>query len=97
MGGVGRDPKSEHVRRAAVRRELLRGLARRPGRKSLVQMTVDVRNSVIDEVKLTREALNLRFRTAVYVVIQFAAEAVFRILAILAHHNHWRLNGSQHR
>ncbi len=43
-----------------------------------------------------RQPLNFRLSTAVYVVVQFAAQAVFCVLTILAHHDDRRLNGREH-
>src|SRR4029077_10118681 len=42
-----------------------------------------------------RQALNLGLGAAVDVVIEFAAEAVLRILTVLTHHDHRRLDGGE--
>ncbi len=57
---------------------------------------LDISDLVSDEVELLRECLDLRFRPAVDIKVEFAAKAVFGVLAVLAHHDHGRLDSSEH-
>ena len=41
--------------------------------------------------------LDFGFGAAVDVVVEFAAHAILRVLAVLAHHDDRRLNGGEHR
>src|SRR5581483_2365044 len=58
--------------------------------------SLDIVELVGKQVELTRQPLNLEFGAAVYVVIQLAAQTVFLILPILAHHDDGRLHGGNH-
>src|ERR1700686_5142156 len=46
-----------------------------------------IANLFSQQSQLPRQPLNLSFGSAVYVVILFAAQAIFRILPVLAHHD----------
>ena len=51
---------------------------------------------VQDQIHAARQGLNLRLRAPVDFEIQLAADAIFSVLPILAHHDDRRLNGGQH-
>src|SRR5882762_1450046 len=53
-------------------------------------------NLVAEKIQFARQALDFGLGTAVHVKVEFAAQAVLRILAILAHHDHRSLNGREH-
>ncbi len=48
------------------------------------------------QIQLSCEALNFRLGATIDVEIEFAAESVLRVLAILTHHDDRRLNCGQH-
>src|SRR5437899_8144794 len=60
-------------------------------RYSLSQQLFYIFKFVAEQVHLAGQALDFRFCSAVYVVVQLAAQAVFFVLAVLAHHDDWRL------
>jgi hypothetical protein len=61
------------------------------------EVVVDVADFVGEEVDFAAESLNLGLGAAVDIEVQFAAQAVFLILAVLAHHDDGGLNGGEHR
>jgi hypothetical protein len=50
----------------------------------LVQILVNVGDAVVEHVEFAGETLNFGLGAAVHVVVEFAAEAVLGVLAILA-------------
>ena len=70
---------------------------RRPCISPSAQHVLHVADLVGQQVQLAGQALNLRFGAAIHFEIEFAAQAVFRVLAVLAHHDDRRLDGRQHR
>ncbi len=62
----------------------------------LPQQIFDVADFFSQQIQLAGQALNLRLGAAVDVVVEFAAQAVFCVLPVLAHHDDRRLNGGQH-
>jgi hypothetical protein len=52
----------------------------------------DVAYLLAKEIELSCQALNVGSGAAVHVEIEFAAQAILRILAILAHHDDGRLD-----
>src|SRR5215475_387885 len=60
------------------------------------QQVFDVGDFFVDVVELAGEALDFSFGAAVHLVVQFAAQAVARVLPILAHHDDGSLDRSQH-
>src|SRR5712691_12809415 len=64
--------------------------------KSPSQQVFDVSDLLTQQIQLTRQALNVGCSASVDIKIEFAAQAVFGILPVLAHHDDRRLNGCQH-
>src|ERR1051325_1270714 len=62
-----------------------------------MQHVFHVVDLVAQEEELAGQILNLQFRAAIDVVVQLTAQAVLRVLPVLAHHNYRRLNRGQHR
>src|SRR5579864_5327206 len=60
------------------------------------QQIFHVPNLVAEHVHLIGQALDLGFGPAVHLEIQFAADAIFLVLTVLAHHDDRRLNGREH-
>ena len=56
----------------------------------------EIVDSLIEQIQLSRQPLDLGFGAAIDVEIEFAAQAVFGVLAILAHHDDRRLDGGEH-
>src|SRR5215469_1362485 len=63
----------------------------------LAQQVFDISNFFAKQIQFARKSLNVGCRAPIDVVIQLAAQAVLRVLAVLAHHDHWRLNGRKER
>src|SRR5258708_38738402 len=63
----------------------------------LAKQFFDVAYLLSKEIELSSQALNVRSGAAVHVEIEFTAQAVLRILAILAHHDDGRLDSGQQR
>ena len=61
------------------------------------EVVVDVVELFGELVELAGEPLNFRLGAAVDVEVEFAADAVFTVLAVLAHHDDRRLDGGEHR
>src|ERR1700722_14186754 len=57
---------------------------------------VEVADFFVKRVELSRQTLNVRGCAAINVEVEFAAQAVFGVLPILAHHNNRSLNGREH-
>ena len=57
---------------------------------------VDVAYYVGEVVELAAEGLDFGFGAAVDFEVEFAAEAVAGVLAVLAHHDDRRLDGGEH-
>src|SRR5271170_2109185 len=62
----------------------------------VAEEVVDVAELFGYEVELAGEVLDLRFGAAVYVEVQLAADAVFLVLTVLAHHDDRGLDGGEH-
>src|SRR5271165_1782976 len=93
VGHPGFSSVSSQLRCAKVGHRVLTGSG---SWKLFAQEVVDVAELVGDQVQFAGEVLDLRFGAAVYVKVQFAAQAVFLILAVLAHHDYGRLDGGEH-
>jgi hypothetical protein len=65
-------------------------------REFFAQQIFDVAYLVSQQIELAGQTLNIRRGTTVDLVIQFAAQAILGVLAILAHHDDRRLDRSQH-
>src|SRR5215471_15050623 len=63
---------------------------------TVANQVFDVAYLVDDEVEFARECLDFGFGAAVDIEVEFAAEAVLSVLAILAHHDDRRLEGGEH-
>jgi hypothetical protein len=61
----------------------------------LAKQVFDVADLLSKEIELSSQALNVGSGAAVHVKIEFAAQAILRILAILAHNDDGRLDGGQ--
>ena len=61
----------------------------------LAKQVFDVADLLTKEIELSSQALNVGSGTTVYFKIEFTAEAILRILSILAHHDDGRLNCGQ--
>ena len=57
----------------------------------------DVSELIVQHIQLVRDVLNFSLRAAINLVVQLAANAIFQVLPILAHHDDRRLNRGQHR
>ena len=66
-------------------------------RQSPLEQIVQVGNLVVDEGEFTGEALNFRFGSSIHLVVELASQAILRVLAVLAHHDHRRLERGNHR
>jgi hypothetical protein len=66
-------------------------------RQFLPQHVFHVANLFSQNIQLARQPLNLSLSPAIHVVVEFAAQTVFRILPVLTHHDHRRLHRRQHR
>src|SRR5438132_3849793 len=64
--------------------------------KSPSQQVFDVSDLLTQQIQLARKTLNVGCSAAVDIKIEFATQAVFGILPVLAHHDDRRLNGCQH-
>ena len=61
----------------------------------LAKQVFDVTDLLSKEIELSSQALDVGSGAAVHVKIEFTAEAILRILAILTHHDDGRLNCGQ--
>src|SRR4029453_19215996 len=61
------------------------------------QKILEVTEFIGQMVELARKTLDLCFRATVHVKIEFTAQAILRVLAVLAHHDDRRLNRGEHR
>src|SRR3989442_7042344 len=64
--------------------------------KSPSQQVFDVSDLLTQQIQLARKTLNVGCSAAVDIKIEFATQAVFGILPVLAHHDDRRLNGCPH-
>lgn len=55
------------------------------------QQIGNIAELVVQHIQLVRNGLNFSFGAPIHVVIQLAANPIFRVLAILAHHDHGSL------
>ena len=62
----------------------------------LTEQIFDVADLFSQQIQLAGQALNLGLGAAVDVVVEFAAQPVFGVLPVLAHHDDRRLDGGQH-
>ena len=53
-------------------------------------------SSIFSQRLLPCEPLDLELSTAVYLVVELTPQTILCVLAILAHHDHRRLDGGQH-
>ncbi len=60
------------------------------------EVFVDVVEFVVEFLDAAAEGLDLRFGADVYVEVELGAEAIFFVLAVLAHHDHRGLDGGEH-
>src|SRR5690349_2212274 len=60
------------------------------------EQVFEITDLLTQKIQLARQSLNIGRSTAIDIEIEFAAQAVFGILPVLAHHDDWRLNGSEH-
>src|SRR5262250_1075736 len=65
-------------------------------RPQLVDVVVDVVQPILEAIEAGRELDDLALRFPVHREVELAAQAVLRILSVLAHHDDRRLHGSQH-
>ena len=56
----------------------------------------EVIDSLVEEMHLSRKTLDLQFGASIDVEVEFAADPVFCVLAILTHHDDRSLDGSEH-
>ena len=61
------------------------------------EVAAQVVHFFVEEIQLAREGLYFGFGADVDVKIEFAAQTVFGVLAILAHHDDGGLNRGEHR
>jgi hypothetical protein len=59
----------------------------------LAKQVFDVAYLFAEEIEFSSQALNVRGGAAVHLKVEFTAQAIFRVLAILAHHDDGRLDG----
>src|SRR5258708_7756317 len=50
-----------------------------------------------DQIQLASQSLNFRLRSPVYIEVELAANPIFLVLTVLAHHDDGSLNRGQHR
>ena len=60
------------------------------------QQTTYIIHLFVQQIQFSRQPLNLRFGSPIHIEIQFAAQPVLSVLAILAHHDDRRLDRRQH-
>src|SRR5262249_20843935 len=65
-------------------------------RPQLVDVVVNVVQPILEAIQAGRELDDLALRLAVDREVELAAQAILRILSVLAHHDDRRLNGGQH-
>src|SRR5206468_12903102 len=65
-------------------------------RQFFAQQIFDVVHLISQQIELAGQTLNIGRGATVDFIIQFAAQAVFGVLAILAHHDDRRLDGGEH-
>src|SRR5215831_14870807 len=70
---------------------------RRAFPNSPAEQVLNVSDLIAEQVQLARESLDLAFGTAVNFEVEFAAQPILGVLAILAHHDDGRLDGGEHR
>ena len=61
-----------------------------------LDVVVDVADEIGEVVDFAAEGLDLGFGATVDVEVEFGADAVFVVLAVLAHHDDRRLDGGEH-
>src|SRR5262245_42233973 len=75
---------------------LVRALRSPLGGEAVADEVLEVADLLRHHVDLPGEALDVRGGAAVDVEVELAAEAVLRVLSVLAHHDHGRLDRGQH-
>src|SRR5580704_584317 len=65
-------------------------------RRFAPQQVVEIADLVAEGVELAGQSLNVGSGAAVDIEIEFAAQAIFEVLAVLAHHDNRSLNGGEH-
>src|SRR5215510_13258834 len=68
----------------------------RSPRPQLVDVVVDVVQPILEAIQSGRELDDLALRLTVHGEVELAAQAVLRVLSVLAHHDDRRLHGGQH-
>ena len=66
------------------------------GRVRAAQHVVEIFDLVCQHMQFGGKPLYLGFGAAVDGVVEFAAQAIFHVLTILAHHDDRRLDGGEH-
>src|SRR5713226_5126177 len=56
------------------------------------QQILKIAQLIPEQIQLPRQALNFGLRAPVHGVVQFTTHAILHVLAVLAHHDDWRLN-----
>jgi hypothetical protein len=88
-GFLGRDNTGRPSGKACLSGSVLSGCYRTQDFRNIVYF-------VIEQIKLARQTLDLRLCATIDFEIQFGAQSVFIVLAILAHHDDRRLKRGQY-
>src|SRR4051812_22878125 len=58
---------------------------------------LDMVERILDQLSLVEQRADAQFGLQVHLIVEFAANTVFDVLAVLAHHDHRRLDCREHR